>query len=139
METNRSDPFIYRENVKKRWIEEYKKYGKLIIAYDFDYTVHNYREEDEYAYDVVMNLLREWRPYAKLVVFSASPESRFDYIKEYLNNHNIPFDTINEDSIVRPYETRKIYYNVFLDDRAGLGEVVQILTEILKDIKENNI
>lgn len=139
METNRSDPFIYRENAKRRLVEEYKKYGKLIIAYDFDYTVHNYREEDTYTYDVVMNLLREWRPYAKLVVFSASPESRFDYIKEYLNNHHVPFDAINEDIIARPYETRKIYYNVFLDDRAGLGEVVQILTEILKDIKENNI
>lgn len=139
MEKRVTDPFTHRENVKKRWVDEYKKYGKLIIAYDFDYTVHNYREEDTYVYDVVMNLLREWRPYAKLVVFSASPESRFDYIKEYLNKHNVPFDAINEDIIARPYETRKIYYNVFLDDRAGLGEVVQILTEILHDIKENKI
>jgi len=129
------DPFTHKEMVKKRWKNELEKYGKLIIAFDFDYTVHNYREEDNFAYDVVMQLLRDWRPYAHFVVFTASPEERYPYIKNYLEKNNIPYDKINEDILERNY-TRKIYYNVFLDDRAGLGETVEILTEILEEIKE---
>ena len=129
-----NDPFVHKENVKNRLKSEFKKYGKLIIAFDFDYTVHNYREEDNYAYDIVINLLRDWRPYAHFIVFSASPEERYEYIKEYLNANNIPFDKINEDVLERNY-TRKIYYNAFLDDRAGLGETVEILSEILCEIK----
>ena len=35
------DPFMNREMVKDRLRNEYKKYGQLIIAYDFDYTVHS--------------------------------------------------------------------------------------------------
>lgn len=131
------DPFVDRENVKNRWREEYKKYGKLIIAYDFDYTVHSYKGE-EYTYDYVMNLLRELRPYATYIVFSASPETRYDYIREYLDEHSIPYDEINKDVLPRT-ETRKIYYNVFLDDRAGLGEVVEILYELLDEIKSGNL
>ena len=129
------DPFTHKEMVKKRWKNELEKYGKLIIAFDFDYTVHNYREEDNFAYDVVMQLLRDWRPYAHFVVFTASPEERYPYIKNYLEENNIPYDKINEDILERNY-TRKIYYNVFLDDRAGLGETVEILTEILEEIIE---
>ena len=129
------DPFTHKEMVKKRWKTELEKYGKLIIAFDFDYTVHNYREEDNFAYDVVMQLLRDWRPYAHFIVFTASPEERYPYIKNYLKENNIPYDKINEDILERNY-TRKIYYNVFLDDRAGLGETVEILTEILEEIKE---
>ena len=129
------DPFTHKEMVKKRWKTELEKYGKLIIAFDFDYTVHNYREEDNFTYDVVMQLLRDWRPYAHFIVFTASPEERYPYIKKYLEENNIPYDKINEDILERNY-TRKIYYNVFLDDRAGLGETVEILTEILEEIKE---
>ena len=32
------DPFTHKEMVKKRWKTELEKYGKLIIAFDFDYT-----------------------------------------------------------------------------------------------------
>ena len=139
MEKYTNDPFIHKENVKNRLRSEFEKHGKLIIAFDFDYTVHNYREEDNYTYDVVSQLLRNWIPYSHLIVFSASPEERYDYIKNYLNEHDIPFDKINEDILERNY-TRKIYYNIFLDDRAGLGETVEILSELLEEIetKEND-
>ena len=129
-----NDPFMNRERVKDRLRSEFRRYGKLIIAYDFDYTVHNFHNEG-YSYEFVSELLRRWRPYAYLIVFSASPESRFKYIKDYLDSKNIPFDTINSEVIKRDY-TRKIYYNVFLDDRAGLGETAEILYDILAEIED---
>lgn len=127
------DPFMDRENVKDRWREEYKKYGKLIIAYDFDYTVHSYKGEN-FSYEYVINLLREWRPHARFIVFSASPEERYQYMQGYLKFNDIPYDEINNEVIDRHY-TRKIYYNVFLDDRAGLGQTVEILSELMDEIK----
>lgn len=131
------DPFMNREIVKDRLRNEYKKYGQLIIAYDFDYTVHSYREET-WTYEFVMTLLREWRPYAKFVVFTASPITRYAYIKTYLKTHNLPYDKVNEEVFERQ-RSRKIYYNVFLDDRAGLGETAEILTELLNEIKEGKL
>ena len=131
------DPFMNREVVKDRLRNEYKKYGQLIIAYDFDYTVHSYREET-WTYEFVMTLLREWRPYAKFVVFTASPITRYAYIKTYLKTHNLPYDKVNEEVFERQ-RSRKIYYNVFLDDRAGLGETAEILTELLNEIKEGKL
>lgn len=128
-----NDPFMNVEYTKARLRSELQKYGKLIIAYDFDYTVHPYRGES-WTFEYVSNLLRKWRPYAHFVVFTASPKSRYPYIMEYLRKNNIPFETINEDVLKREEETRKIYYNVLLDDRAGLYETVKILEEILNDI-----
>ena len=133
----KNDPYMNKEIVKNRLRKEFQKYGSLIIAFDFDYTVHNYQNET-YSYEFVSKLLRGWRPYAKLIVFSASPESRYEYISNYLDEHDIPFDTINEDVLERNY-TRKIYYNVFLDDRAGLGETAEILFELLEEIKSGNL
>ena len=131
------DPFMDTFAVQSRWEKEFEKYGKLIIAYDFDYTVHNYQNE-VFTYKYISNLLREWRPYATFVIFSASPESRFDYIRKYLDDHNLPYDAINEDAINRP-NTKKIYYNVFLDDRAGLYETAKILENILAKIKDGKL
>jgi hypothetical protein len=133
-----NDPFMNREMVKERLRKEFRTYGKLIIAYDFDYTVHNYRDCDNYTYDFVVDLLRKWRPYSHLIVFTASYLERFNYIRNYLNDNNIPFDKINEEVIDRGY-SRKIYYNVFLDDRAGLGEMAEILSELYEEIKEGTL
>lgn len=131
------DPFMNSSAAEKRLEKEFEKYGKLIIAYDFDYTVHNYQNET-FTYKYISNLLREWRPYATFVVFSASPESRFDYIRKYLEEHSIPYDAINKDVIDRE-DTKKIYYNVFLDDRAGLYEISKILENILEKIKSGKL
>ena len=86
-----NDPFLDINRVVDRLYSEYKRYGDIIIAFDFDYTVHNFRDED-YTYERVSEMLRKWQPYAKLVVFSASQEERYPYIADYLNQNNIPFD-----------------------------------------------
>ena len=100
--------------------------------------MHNYHGEG-YTYDFIAELLRGWRPYSRLIVFSASPESRYSYIENYLNEHNIPFDKINDEVVSERHYTRKVYYNVFLDDRAGLGETAEILYELLEEIKSGKI
>lgn len=137
MQYSKNDPFLSYDNTKNRLKEELKKYGSLLIAFDFDYTVHDFKG-DGYTFPAMIELLRKWRPYAKFMVFTASPESRYSYIESYLKKQGIPFDTIN-DNILSDKEGRKIYYNVFLDDRAGLLEVYTMLNEIYDEVFKNKI
>lgn len=57
-----NDPFLDINRVVDRLYNEHKRYGDIIIAFDFDYTVHNFRDED-YTYERVSEMLRKWQPY----------------------------------------------------------------------------
>lgn len=126
-------------NAANRLVKEWKKYGDLIIAYDFDNTVYDFHKEG-HIYEYVPNLLRQCKELgAKLVVFTASPTDRYSFIAEYLEKRNIPYDTINENPLgVDLPEGRKLYYNILLDDRAGLGDAVRTLEIAVKIMKGGN-
>lgn len=132
-----TDKYMMFDECVNRLIREYKEHGKLIIAYDFDYTIHSYRGEND-IYINVMNLLRECRPYAKFIVYTCSNEERYEYIRDYLDAYNIPYDTINEPIIeLCDNEKAKLYYNHLLDDRSGLMSAYMILKKTIETIQES--
>ena len=113
------DYYMDDQNVMNRLIKEYNKHGKLIVAYDFDNTVYDYHAEG-HSYNQVVELLRELKSKGcYLIVFTASDKSKFDFIGDYLEDNDIPFDTINENAPFVNFNSGKVYYNVLLDDRAG--------------------
>jgi len=115
------DKYLDNKNVTKRLIKEWKKYNKIIIAYDFDSTIFDYHKEGNIGNDVIDLLKRCKEIGAYFIVFTARPESKYKEMKEYLINNNIPFDKINQNMEFIPLEEgRKIYFNILLDDRAGL-------------------
>ena len=57
-------------------------------------------------------------------------------IKEDLKNRKIPFDLINENPLMK---TRKPYYNILLDDRAGLKESFYNLKKLTNEIRDKKI
>lgn len=126
------DYFLKTQNVYQRLMNEYEKYGKLIIAYDYDDTVFDYHSRGSYYNDVI-DLLRRLRPFARFIVFTSCNKEKEPEIAQYLIDHDIPFDTINED-IVTEFGGRKVYYNLLLDDRAGLKEVYDLLTRFLEEV-----
>lgn len=130
-----NDPYTYTEVALNRIIDEYRKYGKIIVAYDFDGTVYDFHNEG-CKYPRVMNLLRALRPYAHFVVYSASKEDRYEMIKRYLEDNSLPCDALNENipGLNIP-NGKKLYYNILLDDRAGLREGVEILEQFLTKVK----
>lgn len=101
-------------------IAEYKKYGMIWVAYDFDNTVYDYHKKG-HDYEEVITVLRELKAIGcSLIVFTA--EKDVDHVRTFLDTCNIPYDLINENP---PFfrsadESRKIYWNILLDDRAGL-------------------
>lgn len=129
------DEFLNLENSYNRLKKEYMEHGKLIIAYDFDSTVFDYHSTGS-SYEMVRELIRKWKNHAYFIVFTSSESDRFDEIRKILDELNLPYDSINEDAPFIPFKGRKVYYNILLDDRAGLaqayGELNRLYEEVIK-------
>ena len=52
------DFYLNNNNCTQRLINEYKKYGKLIVAYDFDNTVYDFHSKG-YKFNKIIDLIRE--------------------------------------------------------------------------------
>lgn len=132
-----NDKFLKPGNSYQRLMDEYRKYKSLIIAFDFDGIVHDYHGEGRLQFHKMIRTLRACRAAGfQLVCFTANPDEA--YVRDYLMQQDIPFDCINETpepvrSLI-PLNPKKIYYNLLLDDRAGLGEAYRQLNTLLKEI-----
>lgn len=128
-------PFLSDSACIHRLVDEYKKYGQLVIAYDFDNCVYDYHSKG-HDYSEVIDLLRIAKTMGfYLIVFTASED--LEKVKSYLSLQHIPFDAINENPPFFQSSSRKIYYNILLDDRAGLSAAFHQLSETIKIIQNN--
>ena len=116
-----------------RLVDEYKKHGSLVIAYDFDNCVYDYHSKG-HNYSEVIELLREAkRLNCYMIVFTT--ERDLEKVRDFLNTNKIPFDSINENPPFFKSDARKIYFNLLLDDRAGLFSAYTQLKEVINIIK----
>lgn len=119
-----------------RLIAEYYKHKSLCVGFDFDGTVHDYHKKGATYYRVIQ-LLRDLKEIGcTLICWTAYPTH--DYVIKYLEENDIPFDGVNTDGIKLPWDTRKPFFSVLLDDRAGLIQVFNELTELVKTVKLGN-
>ncbi|MCC6721544.1 MAG: hypothetical protein IT243_05030 [Bacteroidia bacterium] len=129
------DFFLDDNNCVSRLFEEWQKYNSLIVAYDFDNTVFDYYHKGHTFGDVI-ELLRECHKLGfYLTVFTSCSEDRYPEIIKYLEDNDIPFNSINDSPEYIPFKGRKIYYNVFLDDRAGLSSAYTQLWRVIYNIR----
>ncbi|MDR2855268.1 MAG: hypothetical protein LBV40_03815 [Methanomicrobiales archaeon] len=128
------DSFFDRDRQLDVLLEQYEKHGKIIVAFDFDDTVHPFRGNDCRQ---VIQLLRDLRPYAHLICFTARFDEKLEVVREFLVSNNIPYDYINKEFNGDDIAVKKVLYNQLLDDKAGLYESYLILTEFIKHIGEN--
>ena len=112
----------------QRLISQYQKQDKLIVAYDFDDTVSPYWCAN---CTQVQSILRRLRDNIDTYFIVYTSNDDHDKIKKFLTTNDIPFDSINENAPFAPTKEGKLFYNVFLDDKAGLGEVVNTLDQFL--------
>jgi len=144
--------YLNFETALERLLREYEEHGCIVVAYDFDDTVCTYTPGnpeptlERRANEEICQLLRELRPYAKFVVWTcrstdpnvwepgSGSRSALELALQWLRNHNVPFDHVNEDTVVS-YGSRKIYANIFLDDRAGLSATFLMLKMFLQVVK----
>lgn len=119
-----------------RLFEEWKQHGKIVIAVDFDDTISPWKfnsEEDlRYQSEVIKLLHDAHYTGAYIVIFTACNVDRYEEIKQYCAKVGLSIDAINQTPIDIPYgQNGKIYANIFIDDRAGLLESLEILEAAL--------
>lgn len=133
------DPFLDDVNCIKRLVSEYERYGSIIVAFDFDNTVYDYYQKGD-TFGHIIDLIREChRMKFHLIVFTSCNDDRFPEIKEYLTTNNIPFDSLNETPDFIPFKGRKVYFNILLDDRAGLKSAYEILWKVIYSIRGQDV
>jgi hypothetical protein len=111
-------------------IEIAKKHGKIVVGVDFDDTIfplHNNEYIAERAKSLVA-ILRELREYITLCLWTIADEQSLAYKVALMESWAIKPDYVNA-SPVNFGEARKPYFNILLDDKAGLNESIKILKE----------
>lgn len=106
-----------KEACKKRLLEEYHKYGKLIVAFDFDNTIFDYHNTGG-DYSCVIELLKECSLLGfEMILFTTDDYKIMATICMRLGIANITSNTPNISSSIFS-KSKKPYYNILLDDRS---------------------
>lgn len=137
--------------ILERLKAEYELSGRIIVAYDFDNTVALYRQEDPEPTKErppcvpICDLIKALHPYTTLVLWTARNEFHYKINEEFssiteainwLNDHNIPYDFVNDIPSQPKYRGRKLNVDILLDDRAGLSAAYSILVKFLMWVRE---
>lgn len=127
--------FLDNDNFYDRILYYYNKEqengNKLIVACDFDDTLYDCRNLG-YDFSEMIELIKNISKYVYVIIFTARPENEYSFVEEYLNKNNIPFNSINEDApwISQDRLSKKVYYHVLLDDKAGLSVAYNALNKL---------
>lgn len=118
-------------------IKQYKQFGSLLIAFDFDDTVSMFSVSEGYKRLHMINRALTALRFAtkqghKMICYTANPN--VEHIKTYCKFNNIQIDYLNRS----PVESGggKIYYNIFLDDKCGLKSATDTLLAALVKIQD---
>jgi DNA-binding LacI/PurR family transcriptional regulator len=130
------DFYLKNENTFERLFKEYKVYNSLVVAFDFDNTVYDFHQVGLDFKDVIKLLQNLKKIGCYLIVFTSTDDE--DFVKRYCKEKEIPFDAINENPPFFKSKSRKIYYNILLDDRAGLREAYDHLEKLIHHLKNTN-
>lgn len=130
------DFYLNPENSQNRLIEEYKNYGSLVVAFDFDDTVYDFHKKGRIYNDVIVLLKKLKTINCYLICWTGQED--LEFVSNYLKANEIPFDSINENPPFHKLKSKKVYANVYLDDRAGLYQVYNELLKIVEYADRNN-
>lgn len=130
------DHYLQEQASFQRLHDEYLKYGSLIVAVDFDDTLYDFHQKGR-EYEQVYQLIRDlYDNNCHIIIWTGNEDTEF--ISEFLYQNSVPFHSINENhEIYKDKNPRKIYANVYIDDRAGLKQVYQELLLLISFIKSN--
>ena len=131
------DFYLNDENVLNRLLTEWKKYGKIIVALDFDLTIFDFLNVGMEFNDVINLIKRCDKIGIHLLVFTCRQEKDYPIIAKYYEEKGLRYDKINEniDFIACQMNSRKLYYNICLDDRSGLSSAYNTLLKAVEHME----
>ncbi len=117
-------------------LSQYKKHGQLIIAVDFDDTIHDSHQRKVDFSPIHSLLKRAVDINCKLMIFTARADWELAYVASHCEKVDLKYEVINDDVLILPSgKSRKPYFNLLLDDKAGLMEAFLILTRFVETIE----
>lgn len=136
MKDKNKDLYLSDYPAIQRLLMEWVNHKELIIAYDYDNTVFDYHENG-LNFDYMIDLLQRCDKIgAKFIVYSCSPKQRHMEMYKHLKSIGLRADYINEPHIVLDDGSGKIFFNILLDDRAGLRSAFIILDKAADIMEE---
>lgn len=134
------DKYCYTEECVKKLVRTYFTRGYLIIAFDFDDTILS--SESDYRCYLPAMLVDKCKQNinCQLILYTCRSSNRGDgrnlkYAIDVCKKLNIEPDFVNEHAW-EDYKglNGKVFYDIFLDDKAGLGQACEILELALNRI-----
>lgn len=124
----------------RRLLWEYNHYDKLIVGIDFDNTIKPVKSNK--SCEEIINLLKRCSSDPKIVLclWSICPDGEEQNKIDYCKSLGITIDYINESPFnIGKWTGKKQFFNVLLDDRAGLESAYNNLKYVLDnaDIKSD--
>lgn len=131
-----ADYYEIDRNCIDRLVTEWAKYGKIIISYDFDDTLYDFHERGIPLGRVEEALRRAQKIGAYFICSTSRNNDLLPFVRDWLKEHSIPCDKINEPLDFVKHREGKIYSQIHLDDRAGLGSALYILNQAMDIIQK---
>ena len=124
----------------KKLVRNYMTHKTIIVAFDYDDTIFPYSKDyDTEFFKEVHNLLIECKSLGYyLILYTCNGSDRYEDMMQYMDDNNIPYDAINKNSPAFGGDstTNKIFYNILLDDKAGLKQSISTLRMVNNIVKE---
>ena len=120
----------------QKLIKAYNQHGSIIVALDFDDTIFPYTENHDIKErcEALIELIQSIRKHIVLCLFSCDNEHTMRYKVKIMELSGINPDFVNDSPVKIHGETKKPYYNILLDDKAGLSEATQLLINFKNQI-----
>ena len=116
-----TDKYLQTGALFNKLKQDYKMFGRIIVAYDFDDTVFSVNPKLTSQVRELLKVISKYPDIFKMVVYTARTPELYGEVRRYLDKEEIRYDKINEPIPgTFPDKGQKILYSVFLDDRAGL-------------------
>lgn len=137
MISNATHPF-FDQGCIDRLKKDLDTHGKLVIGFDFDNTIFDSHNQGG-DYKLLIDILKECKDIGwTLCLYTAEPdEDWLNWKIKYCKYFGIEPDYVNGSPLLKG--TKKPFFNLLLDDRAGLQSAYIILKAILDyaNIKSN--
>jgi hypothetical protein len=120
----------------EKLIRTFSEHRKIIIGLDFDDTIFplTISEYIEERCARVQSLIKSFKKEdIVLCIYTVSDNSSLKYKEFILHSLDINFDYVNRSPVIIG-NGDKPFFNILLDDKAGLNESIEILTEFKKEI-----
>lgn len=119
-------------------LKAYDEHANVIVGVDFDDTIFPFSggEDNKNRCDSVVNLLIKLKDDITICLFSVADKQSLIYKAHIMDLYDIKPDYVNESPVKKWGDCTKPYFNIQLDDKAGLNESLEVLEQFYKQIKQ---